>query len=194
MSLRVLVIDGYRSDYDGRRKAKSFMRVVLQALRTVDTRAEFHLAMMGMEELQQFIYDPNGNVHSQAQALRNFSSTDVTFVGAEGSLSPWHPKAALLLSYLNQCVIARSNVFGDEVAMRMIWHLACVCGRQLHVVEVLNLEKEDGSTSKATTFPKAYSGSTSVMVDETTGEAFQFGDGAQQDDYQMHGENSPGRN
>jgi len=193
-SLRVLVIDGYRSDYDGRRKAKSFMRVVLQALRTVDTRAEFHMAMMGMEELQQFIYDPNANAHSQAQALRNFSSTDLTFVGGESDLPPWHPKAALLLAYLNQCVIAGSHVFGDEVATRMVWHLACVCGRQLQVVEALNMEIEDGSTTKATSFPKAYSGSTSVMVDETTGEAFQFGSGDQQDDYQMHGDNSPGRN
>lgn len=176
MSLRILVINGFRSDADGLKKCKSFMRVVHTALRGVSTRAEFHLSLVGIQELEQFIYDPKSNDQTKAQALRNFSSTDISFIAGEGDLQPWHPKAALLLAYVNQCVMSGANVFGDEVVMRMVWHLACTCGRQLHVIDALNLELSDGSTAFSQKLPQAYSGSLSVMVDEFTGEAFQFAD------------------
>lgn len=171
------MIDAYKSDEEGRRKAKTFMRVVAHALRNVSHRSEFHLVMLGVEELQEFVYDSGTNDRTRTQAMRNFSSIDLTFVGGDSGLSPWHPRAAFLLAYLNQCVVAGSHLLGDEVAVRMLWHLACVNGRQLHVIDVLNSDGRDRDEHvMALMVPRAYCGSTSVMLDETTGEAFQFGD------------------
>jgi hypothetical protein len=176
MSLRIVVIDGFRSDEDGRKKAKTFMRMVFGALRTVSCRSEFHLIMIGMEDLQQFIYDSSSNERARTQAMRNFTSIDITFVAGDSGLTPWHPRASLLLAYINQCVIAGANLVGDEVATRMLWHLACVNGRQILVTDSLNSEgsAEEEAVQADMMMPRAYSGSCSMMVDELSGEAFQF--------------------
>jgi hypothetical protein len=229
MSLRIVVIDAFPSNEEGRKKAKTFMvngfslclnadtksicchgcssmkrpayylcalhtymhiythvcapqRMVSAALRSVSSRSEFHLIMLGMEDLQQFIYDPGTNERAKTQALRNFTAVDITFVAGDGGLAPWHPRAALLLAYINQCVVAGANLVGDEVVARMLWHLACVNGRQLLVTDVLNSNGSSDETASANMMPRAYSGSSSVMVDELSGEAFQFEDGLIDDD------------
>ena len=173
MGLRVLVIDAFLASKDGRHRLKDFLRAVSWAIKQNNHLTGFHILVRSLTQLQEFVFDPDADESGRKQALRNFSSVDMTFIGGEATLLPWQPETARLVAFINQSVIAGSRVCGSVVAARALWHLACTCGRQLHVVDVL--QNPDLPAAIPTQYlPKAFSGRNTVMLQEISGEAFQF--------------------
>jgi hypothetical protein len=173
MGLRVLVIDAFWASPEGRKRFKVFLRTVAWAIKQANDSCDFHVIVRALTELQEFVFDPDADHHTQRQALRNFASIDLTFVGGEPSLLPWHTHSARLVAYLNQCTITGGRVCGDVAAARALWHLACTCGRQIHVVDILE-NPDVPAAIEHQQLPKAYAGRNTVMLQEVSGEAFQF--------------------
>jgi hypothetical protein len=143
------------------------------SLKQANYETDFHMVVRALTDLHEFTYDPDSSENGQRQALRNFSSIDITFVAGEPWLLPWHAHVARLLAFLNQCIISGGRVCGDLVAARILWHLACTCGRQIQVVDVLD-NADLPAAIPPQHLPKAYAGRTTVMLQEISGEAFQF--------------------
>ena len=162
MGLRVLVIDAFLASKDGRHRLKDFLRAVSWAIKQNNHLTGFHILVRSLTQLHEFVFDPDADESGRKQALRNFSSVDITFIGGEATLLPWQPETARLIAFINQSVIAGSRVCGSVVAARVLWHLACTCGRQLHVVDVL--QNPDLPAAIPTQYlSKAFSGRNTVM-------------------------------
>eukprot|EP00802_Teleaulax_amphioxeia_P012013 Tamp_12051.p1 GENE.Tamp_12051~~Tamp_12051.p1 ORF type:complete len:356 (+),score=63.68 Tamp_12051:49-1068(+) len=173
MALRILVIDGFSGSQEGRRKLKDFLRAVARAIKQNNVDTEFHVIVRSLTHLHEFVFDPECDEQGRRQAMRNFSSIDLTFIGGEPFLLPWQTHSARLLAFVNQSVITGARVCGDLVAARALWHLSCTCGRQLQVVDVLENTDLPAPIPREH-LPKAYAGRNTVMLQEISGEAFQL--------------------
>jgi hypothetical protein len=55
--LKILVVDAFRSNDSGRKRAKAFLRLVRDALRTVSMDTNFTVDIRGSDELTELVFD-----------------------------------------------------------------------------------------------------------------------------------------
>lgn len=171
--MRVLIVDAFSSNQEGRRKYQTFKNSVKQAfsLQKIHNTGDIEFIEVNHETIDSYLFELN-SVYLNRDAEKLFDHLDFVFIDGEANMLPWLPRTKKFLILIRMCKRTNKILFACTFAMQV---LVYICATNFNIDKVINGKWRGSQLKEIYNIPKETIQKLSmgdVFLDNATGDIY----------------------